>query len=179
MGPDHPLTGQLMRFLKNWLALIVHRAYEHAERKLRNEWEQMEKEKFASCGPGVHLNGRSKFSGHYHINIGANVHIGNNAHIRGEGGLYIGDNTHISRNLVLYTVNHNFEGESLPSDAELIMKEVYIGKNVAIGMNVCITPGTTIDDGAVIGMGAIVSGHVPKLAYAVGYKQKVIKYRDV
>ncbi|MFN4198861.1 MAG: methyltransferase domain-containing protein, partial [Flavobacterium sp.] len=70
---------------------------------------------------------------------------------------------HISRNLVLYSVNHDFKGHSLPYDNQLIKKKVTIGKNVWIGMNVCIVPGTVISDGVIVGMGSVVSGYVPPL----------------
>ena len=69
-----------------------------------------------------------------------NVHIGENAFIRAEGGLFIGENTHVSRNLMLYTVNHNYKGKNVPYDETVIKKPVHIEKNVWIGMNVNILP---------------------------------------
>lgn len=112
------------------------------------------------------------------IEIGRNVHIGNNAYIKSEGGLVIGDNTHISRNLVLYTVNHDYKADVLPYNHEMIPKKVVIGKNVWIGMNVCITPGTIIGDGCIIGMGTVVSGEVPPLSIIGSEKWKIIGERN-
>ncbi len=112
------------------------------------------------------------------ITLGENVHIGNNAFIKAEGGLSVGDNTHISRNLVLYTINHNYNSDILPYNNEFIKKEVVIGKNVWIGMNVCITPGTIIGDGVIIGMGTVVSGNVPPLSIVGSEKFKILKNRD-
>lgn len=117
-------------------------------------------------------------SGRENMEIGENVHIGNNAFIRAEGGVTIGDNTHISRNLVLYSINHDYEGGQLPYDAKMIGKKVSIGRNVWIGMNVCITPGTTIGDGCVVGMGTTVSGIIPPLSIVTSPKCIVVKGRD-
>ena len=130
------------------------------------------------CGKGVKLHGKIVITNPREVEIGDNVHIGGNAYIHSEGGLKIGNNTHISRNLVLYTVNHNYEGERLPYDEKLIKKKVEIGENVWIGMNVKIIPGITIGEGAIIGMGTVVSRDVPPLAIVGSSPQRIIKYRD-
>ena len=92
-------------------------------------------------GQGVGLYGKIRISSPSRIKIGDNVHINDNAYIRAEGGVTIGDNTHISRNLVLYTINHHYDGQRLPYDDTFVEKPVNIGRNVWIGMNVCITQG--------------------------------------
>jgi|GEM_PF-4049199 acetyltransferase-like isoleucine patch superfamily enzyme len=138
-------------------------------RKLKRFWRELERRAWEAdikrclkrCGRGVRLNGFSVITGLDQIEIGDDVHIGKNAFIRGEGGLVIGDNTHISRNLVLYTVNHNYEGECLPYDHTLVKKPVRIGRNVWIGVK--IVPGTTIEDGAIVGMGLVITEGVPLL----------------
>ncbi len=136
------------------------------------------KRAFRACGRGVRLHGRIRVTGANRVEIGDNVHIGDNAFIRAEGGLTIGDNTHISRNLVLYTINHSYEGERLPYDDRMELKPVHIGRNVWIGMNVCVAPGSTIGDGAIVGMGTTVSGDVPPLSIVCGQKWRVIHWRD-
>lgn len=112
------------------------------------------------------------------VKIGKNVHIGDNAYIKSEGGLTIGDNTHISRNLLLYTVNHNYKSDVLPYNEEMLHKKVVIGQNVWIGMNVCVAPGTIIGDGCIIGMGTVVSGEIPALSIIGSQKWKVLDKRD-
>ena len=134
--------------------------------------------KAAKCGGDLRLLGSIFITGIESAEIGDNVHIGDNAYIRAEGGLTIGDNAHISRNLVLYTINHNYCGCRLPYDETMIRKHVSIGKNVWIGMNVCITSGTTIGDGAIIGMGATVSGTVPPLTIVGNQKLRELGKRD-
>lgn len=136
------------------------------------------KRKFKHCGLGVRLHGKLFVSSPQHMEIGDNVHINENTFIRAEGGLAIGDNTHISRNLVVYTMNHNYEGDSLPYDERKILKPVTIGKNVWIGMNVVIVPGVTIGDGAIVGMGTIVSKDVPPLAIVGSAAIRELKYRN-
>lgn len=134
---------------------------------------------FKAMGEDSFFWGKKHFiSGRDKISIGKNVHIGNNAWIRGEGGIEIGDNTHISRNLVLYTINHDYNGSTIPYDDNFIEKPVKIGKNVWIGMNVCIAPGTEIGDGCIIGMGTTVSGKIPPLSIVTAPKCIVVKNRD-
>jgi len=141
----------------------------------RNEYI---KRKFASCGKGVRIYGRFQITGSNRLSLGNNVHINENAFIRAEGGLEIGDNTHIARNIVIYTMNHNYKGNCLPYDQQLEYRPVRIGKNVWIGINVTIIPGVTIGDGAVIGMGCVVSKDVPPLSI-VGMKHQIrLKERD-
>jgi maltose O-acetyltransferase len=133
--------------------------------------------RFASCGRGVRIHGRFRVTAPQQIHLGDNVHINDNAFIRAEGGLTIGDNTHISRNLVIYTMNHQYEGTHLPYDQQKILKPVSIGRNVWIGMNVVIAPGTSIGDGAIIGMGTIVAKDVPPLTIVGSAPQHILKTR--
>ncbi len=129
-------------------------------------------------GSSVHFNGLSRLTGLGAIEIGDNVHVGDNAFIRGEGGLVIGANTHISRNLVLYTFNHEYEGQALPYDDTERHRPVTIGRNVWIGMNVVILPGAEIGEGAIIGAGTVVQGEVPERAIIGAVPGRVIDHRD-
>lgn len=130
------------------------------------------------AGRGVRIGSRAVVTGRDQMRVGDNVHIGDNAFIRAEGGLTIGSHTHISRNLVLYTQNHDIDGENLPYDHRNVLRPVSIGRNVWIGMNVCIVPGTTIGDGAIVGMGTVVSGTVPAMAIIGSQPWRVIGQRD-
>lgn len=136
------------------------------------------KSRIGGCGQGVRLYGRFRVTNPKGLHLGDNVHINANAFIRAEGGVTIGDNTHIARNLVVYSMNHDFEGQRLPYDHHLVRKPVLIGKNVWIGINVTIAPGATIRDGAIIGMGAVVAGTVPKLAVIGAPPWRILKHRN-
>jgi acetyltransferase-like isoleucine patch superfamily enzyme len=114
----------------------------------------------------------------WNLEIGDNVHINSNAFLRAEGGISIGANTHISRNLIIYSMNHNYSGKSLPYDSDSTLKHVKIGRNVWIGMNVLIVPGVEIGDGAIIGMGTVVAHDVPPLSIIGSAPQRVLKERD-
>jgi len=136
------------------------------------------KKQFGKCGQDIHVYFPSKITGTQFIEIGRNVHINKGSFIRAEGGLLIGNNVHIARNITIYTVNHNYNGNALPYDSTSIKKPVTIGNNVWIGINVTIIPGVTIGDGAIIGAGTVVSKDIPKLAIVGSAPLRIIKYRD-
>jgi len=132
-----------------------------------------------SCGNNVFINEHVKITVPNQVTIGNNVHIGEFSYLATRGGLSIGDNTHISRNFIVYTSNHNYLGNALPYDDELLLKPVSIGKNVWIGMNVIVVPGVNIGDGAIIGMGTVVTKDVPPLSIIGCQPYRIIKYRDL
>jgi acetyltransferase-like isoleucine patch superfamily enzyme len=142
---------------------------------LSNEFSKLQ---FGKCGRGVHLNGRLHVTAPENLVIGDNVHINDNTFLRAEGGISIGNHTHISRNVVIYSMNHQYEGELLPYDNQKILKPVKIGSNVWIGMNVTIIPGVTIGDGAIIGLGTLVSQDVPPLSVVGNSPMRIIKQRN-
>ncbi|WP_162929967.1 DapH/DapD/GlmU-related protein [Vibrio sp. Evd11] len=113
------------------------------------------------------------------IILESNVRIGDNCFIHALGGVTIGKNTQISRNVLIYTCNHNINGNAIPYDDTYILKSVNIGSSVWIGMNVIITPGVTIGDGAVIGMGTVVSKDVQSGQIVVGSHQRVVNERNM
>lgn len=158
-----------------WLTTRLGEAVQQFLWLLSNEYI---KRKFGSCGRGTRIHGRLRVSAPENIFLGDNVHINDNAFIRAEGGLHIGNHTHISRNVVIYTMNHQYEGERLPYDEQKVLKPVVIGQNVWIGMNVAIAPGVTIGDGAIIGLGTLVSKAVPPLAIIGNPPPQIIKQRD-
>jgi|GEM_PF-379412 len=158
-----------------WLATKLSDALKQLIWLLSNEYVKL---KFGGCGRGVRIYGRLRLTSPENLFLGENIHINDNAFIRAEGGLRIGDHTHISRDVVIYTMNHQYEGKRLPYDEQKVLKPVVIGKNVWIGMNVSITPGVTIGDGAIIGLGTVVAKDVPPLSVIGNPPAQVIKQRD-
>ena len=132
-----------------------------------------------SIGLGVKFNGICQIISPEELVIESNVHIGDNAFFSCGGGLFIGENTHISRNLVVYTVNHDYSGDRLPYDERQILKPVSIGRNAWIGMNVTVLPGTHIGEGAIIGAGSVVAGKVPPFSIYGAQIATKIGERDI
>lgn len=130
-----------------------------------------------SIGQNFRIGQNVQISGIKNVSIGNNVYIGSGAFIRGEGGLSLGDNVVISRNIVIYTISHNYEGKYLPYDSSMNTRPVVIEDNVWLGMNVTIAPGTHVGEGAIIGIGARIYGRIPKYSI-VGSNGKIIKQRN-
>ena len=114
----------------------------------------------------------------FYTDFGRNIHIGKNVfinsccHFQDPGGVTIGDGSLIGHNVVLATINHDFDparrGDNHPAP-------IVIGKNVWIGSNATILPGITVGDGAVIAAGAVVTKDVPPMTVAGGVPARVIK----
>lgn len=175
------MKRSLRRLGGRLLDRIVSRLSGPVERRLRESQARRALRAFATsplCGVGIEVKGRLTLTGGQWAAIGNNVHIGDNAYIRAEGGLVIGDNTHISRNVTICTVNHDYEGWTLPYDERLRERPVTIGRDVWIGTGASITPGSRIGDGAVVGMGGVVAGNVPLGSVVVAPKTRILGRRD-
>lgn len=104
--------------------------------------------------------------------VGKNVFINSGCRFQDQGGITIGDGAFIGHNVVLCTLNHDFDpdkrGTTIPSP-------IIIGKNVWIGSNVTIVPGVTIGDNAVIAAGSVVTKNIDSDIVAGGVPAKKIK----
>lgn len=121
------------------------------------------------------INGFCKFGAK--LILGANANF-NGARTYGGGKIYIGDNFHSGVGLKILTQSHNYNGESIPYDKTILIKDVIIGDNVWFGMDVMILPGVKIGEGVIIQAGAVVSKSIPDLAIAGGNPAEVIRFRD-
>lgn len=105
------------------------------------------------------------------LTVGKNVFINSGCKVQDQGGIIIGDGTLIGHNVVMATLNHNFD----PAHRrDLQPAPIHIGKNVWIGANVVVLPGVTIGDGAVIAAGAVVSKDVLENSLVGGVPAKLI-----
>lgn len=106
------------------------------------------------------------------IHVGKNVFINSGCHFQDQGGVTIGDGALIGHNVVLATINHDFDparrGDNHPAP-------IVIGKHAWIGANVTITPGVTIGDGAIVAAGAVVTKDVPPMTVVGGVPAKFIR----
>lgn len=112
----------------------------------------------------------------YKLTIGNNSGIGSRGEC--EGDITIGDNVLIAPDVIMYTVNHQFENPDVPIVQQGFMKEksIIIGNDVWIGRRVMIMPGVKIGDGVVIGAGSVVTKDVPSYCLVAG-NPAVIKKR--
>ena len=91
------------------------------------------------------------------------------------GGITIGDGAFIGHNVVIATLNHDFDPKERSTTHP---SKVVIGKNVWIGANATVVPGVTIGDNSIIAAGAVVTKDVPPNVIAGGVPAKVIKSID-
>lgn len=106
------------------------------------------------------------------ILLGKNVFINSGCCFQDQGGITIGDNCLIGHQVVIATLNHDFE----PSmRACMTPAPVAIGRNVWIGSHATVLPGVTVGDNAVIAAGAVVTKDVPRDTVVGGVPARVIK----
>lgn len=106
------------------------------------------------------------------INIGKSVFINSCCTFQDQGGIFIGDNVLIGPQVVIATLNHDFNPTSRKSmnPAPVVIKD-----NVWIGGNVTICPNVTIGKNSIVGAGSVVTKDIPDNVIAVGVPAKVIK----
>lgn len=110
------------------------------------------------------------------IKFGKNVFLNSGCRFQDQGGITIGDNSLIGHNVVLATLNHDFE----PSHrGNLHPAPIVIGKNVWIGANATVCPGVTIGDGAIVAAGSVVTRDVPENTLVGGVPAKIIRRIEV
>lgn len=106
------------------------------------------------------------------LSIGKNVFFNGGCRFQDQGGITIGDGTLIGHNVVLATLNHDFDPAHR---ADLKPAPIHIGKNVWVGANATILPGVSIGDGAVIAAGAVITKDVPSEMIVGGVPAKEIR----
>lgn len=110
------------------------------------------------------------------IRIGKNVFINSGCCFQDQGGIEIGDNVLIGQQVVIATINHDFN----PSKrANMFPAPVKIGNSVWIGAHATILSGVTVGDNAIIAAGAVVTKDVPQNVVVAGVPAKIIKKIEV
>ena len=114
----------------------------------------------------------------FHTDCGKNITVGKNVFInmgckfQDQGGIFIDDGSLIGHNVVIATLNHDFNPLNR---ANITPKPVHIGKNVWIGSNSTILPGVAIGDGAIVAAGSVVTKDVAENTIVGGVPAKFIK----
>ncbi|MDE7337609.1 MAG: sugar O-acetyltransferase [Clostridia bacterium] len=106
------------------------------------------------------------------IKIGKNVFINSGCCFQDQGGIDIGDNVLIGQQVVIATINHDFESEKR---GNMFPAPVKIGNCVWIGAHATICPGVHIGDNSIVGAGAVVTKDVPANTAVAGVPAKIIK----
>ena len=114
----------------------------------------------------------------FYTDFGKNIHIGKDVFINAcccfqdQGGIQIGDGTLIGHQVVLATLNHDFDPKKRK---DIIPAPIQIGENVWIGSNSVIVGGVTIGDNPIIAAGSVVTKDVDANTVVGGVPAKFIK----
>lgn len=109
------------------------------------------------------------------ITFGENVFINANVHMQDQGGIQIGNNVLIGHQVVLATLDHDFDPQER---GVLHPAPIVIEDDVWIGANATITKGVRIGHGAIVAAGSVVTKDVPAMTIVGGSPARVIKEID-
>lgn len=165
--------------------LYMHKMAERARKftmKLNSKYRKPNKvRKLFSMLTGFDIDNSLTLFPPFYTDYGQNIHIGKNVFINAgctfqdQGGIFIGDNVLVGPQVVIATLNHDFDPQKRKS---MNPSSVVIENNVWIGGNVTICPNVTIGKNSIIGAGSVVTRDIPKNSVAVGVPAKVIKSID-
>lgn len=109
------------------------------------------------------------------ITVGKGVFINTGCHFQDQGGITLGDGTFLGNNVVLTTMNHDFD----PAKRRTTYPApIVTGKNVWLGSSVTVVPGVHIGDGAIVAAGAVVTRDVPPNTIVAGVPARVVRTID-
>lgn len=109
------------------------------------------------------------------ITVGKGVFINTGCHFQDQGGITLGDGTFLGNNVVLTTMNHDFDPENRRTTYPA---PIVTGKNVWIGSSATVVPGVQIGDGAIVAAGAVVTQDVPPNTIVAGVPARVVRTID-
>lgn len=106
------------------------------------------------------------------ITIGKNVFFNSGCRFQDQGGITIGDGVLIGHNVVIATINHDFDPKN---ERKNHYAPVTIGAHAWIGSNATILPGVTVGEWAVVAAGAVVTKDVEPYTVVGGVPAKFLK----
>lgn len=103
------------------------------------------------------------------IKIGKNVFINSGCRFQDQGGITIGDGSLIGHNVVLATINHDYNPKKR---GMMYLKPIVLEENSWIGSNATILPGITIGENSIVAAGSVVTKDVPANTIVAGNPAK-------
>jgi acetyltransferase-like isoleucine patch superfamily enzyme len=113
------------------------------------------------------------------IIIGDNVGFSDNCFIQVRGNISIGDDVIVGPNTSIFSENHNFQNQNIPTREQGVTRiGVIIENNVWIGANVVILDGVKVGSGSIISAGSVVNKDVIENSIVGGIPAKLIKMKN-
>lgn len=103
--------------------------------------------------------------------IGRNVFINSGCRFQDQGGIEIGDESLIGHNVVIATINHDFDPANRGT---MYLKPVILKERTWIGANSTLLPGVTVGENSIVAAGAVVTKDVPPDTIVAGNPAKFI-----
>lgn len=103
------------------------------------------------------------------IKIGKNVFINSGCRFQDQGGITIGNGSLIGHNVVLATINHDYNPKNRGT---MHLQPIVLERNSWIGSNATILPGITIGENSVVAAGSVVTKDVPANTIVAGNPAK-------
>ena len=122
----------------------------------------------------THIYGRFHIRKPSNIRIGDGTIIGHKVTFDGRLGLNIGKNVNISSEVMIWTMQHDYNDPSFGFSGGKVTVEDYVW----IATRVLILPGVKIGKGAVVAAGSVVTKDVEPLTVVAGNPAKVIGKRN-
>ncbi|WP_184283769.1 sugar O-acetyltransferase [Jeotgalicoccus coquinae] len=105
------------------------------------------------------------------IKIGKNVFINSGCRFQDQGGITIGDGSLIGHNVVLATINHDYNPNNRGT---MYLLPIVLEKNAWIGSSATVLPGVTIGENSIVAAGSVVTKDVPANTIVAGNPAKFI-----
>lgn len=103
------------------------------------------------------------------IKLGKNVFINSGCRFQDQGGITIGDGSLIGHNVVLATINHDYDPKNRGTRH---LQPIVLETNSWIGSNATILPGITIGENSIVAAGSVVTKNVPANTIVAGNPEK-------
>ncbi|TFJ93223.1 DapH/DapD/GlmU-related protein [Lentibacillus salicampi] len=105
------------------------------------------------------------------IKIGKNVFINSGCRFQDQGQIIIGDQSLIGHNVVLATINHDYNPLNRGT---MYLKPIVLKERIWIGSNATILPGVTVGENAIVAAGSVVTRDVEPNTIVGGNPAKFI-----